>query len=52
MYRAISFIGVAIVGWLVFLAMFRHRQHESLEYDVEVERSELDQLRERDPGSL
>ena len=51
-YRAISFIGVAIVGWLVFLAMFRRRQHESLEYDVELERAELEQLNERDPGAM
>ncbi|HEY5857547.1 MAG TPA: YbhN family protein [Aldersonia sp.] len=55
-YRVVSFICVALVGWLVFLLMFRHRQHETLEYAVELERAELeraelDRLREH-PGEL
>ncbi|MFF0817973.1 YbhN family protein [Rhodococcus sp. NPDC003318] len=39
-YRAVSFILVAIVGWVVFAFLFREHQHEDLEYDVELERRE------------
>ncbi|GAA4482680.1 YbhN family protein [Rhodococcus olei] len=39
-YRAVSFILVAIVGWIVFAFLFRGHQHEDLEFDVELERRE------------
>ena len=47
-YRGVSFILVAIVGWIVFLFLFRTHQHEDLEYDVEFERDETQELRRRD----
>ena len=47
-YRIVSFILVAIVGWIVFLFLFRKHQHEDLEYDVELEQSETSQMRPRD----
>jgi len=46
-YRGVSFILVAIVGWIVFAFLFRGRQHGDLEYDVELERSETAALQER-----
>ncbi|MGW6379015.1 lysylphosphatidylglycerol synthase transmembrane domain-containing protein [Rhodococcus sp. NPDC055112] len=45
-YRGVSFILVAIVGWIVFLFLFRRHQHEDLEFDVELERSEQRALHE------
>ena len=39
-YRGVSFILVAIVGWIVFLFLFRKNQHEDLADDVEFERRE------------
>ncbi len=39
-YRGVSFILVAIVGWIVFAFLFRGHQHEDLEFDVELERRE------------
>lgn len=46
-YRAVSFILVAIVGWIVFAFLFRGRRHEDLEFDVELERREQRELRDR-----
>ncbi len=46
-YRGVSFILVAIVGWIVFLFLFRRHQHEDLEFDVDLERTETEQLRHR-----
>jgi uncharacterized membrane protein YbhN (UPF0104 family) len=43
-YRGISFILVAVVGWIVFLFLFRKHQHEDLEFDVEMERTETKDL--------
>jgi uncharacterized protein (TIRG00374 family) len=45
-YRGVSFILVAIVGWIVFLFLFRRHQHEDLEFDVELERREQRALHE------
>ncbi|MDI9948526.1 lysylphosphatidylglycerol synthase transmembrane domain-containing protein [Rhodococcus sp. NM-2] len=39
-YRVVSYILVAIVGWVVFFILFRHNQHEDLEMDLEFERRE------------
>lgn len=39
-YRCVSFILVAIVGWIVFAFLFKGHQHEDLEFDVEMERRE------------
>lgn len=39
-YRLVSYILVALVGWVVFLILFRHNQHEDLEMDLELERRE------------
>lgn len=47
-YRGVSFILVALVGWIVFLVLFRVHQHEDLHFDVELERSEQKALHERD----
>ncbi|MFC4604105.1 lysylphosphatidylglycerol synthase transmembrane domain-containing protein [Rhodococcus kronopolitis] len=47
-YRGVSFILVALVGWIVFLVLFRAHQHEDLHFDVELERSEQKALHERD----
>ena len=44
-YRAVSFILVAIIGWIVFLFLFRKHRHEDLEEDIEVERREQEELR-------
>nr|WP_296776265.1 YbhN family protein [Rhodococcus sp. (in: high G+C Gram-positive bacteria)] len=43
-YRGVSFILVAIVGWIVFLVLFRKHQHEDLEYDLEMEQREAKEL--------
>ncbi|MGA9870772.1 MAG: YbhN family protein [Rhodococcus sp. (in: high G+C Gram-positive bacteria)] len=43
-YRAVSFILVAIVGWIVFLVLFRTHQHEHLAYDIAVEQAETKEL--------
>ncbi|WP_255450146.1 YbhN family protein [Skermania sp. ID1734] len=40
-YRGVSFILVAIVGWIVFLFLFRRHQRENLKFDVEMERREV-----------
>ncbi|MGU3437932.1 lysylphosphatidylglycerol synthase transmembrane domain-containing protein [Actinomycetes bacterium M1A6_2h] len=40
-YRVVSFILVAIVGWIVFAALFRHHQHEDSHFDLAVEQQEL-----------
>ncbi|MFD4183316.1 YbhN family protein [Rhodococcus sp. NPDC058514] len=45
-YRGVSFILVAIAGWIVFLFLFRRHQHEDLEFDVELERREQKALHE------
>lgn len=39
-YRVVSYILVALIGWIVFLILFRHNQHEDLEMDLEFERRE------------
>ncbi|WP_072689083.1 TIGR00374 family protein [Rhodococcus marinonascens] len=39
-YRVVSYILVALVGWIVFLILFRRNQHEDLGMDVEFERQE------------
>ncbi|MGW0040311.1 lysylphosphatidylglycerol synthase transmembrane domain-containing protein [Rhodococcus sp. NPDC003348] len=39
-YRGVSFILVAIIGWIVFAFLFRGHHHEDLEFDVELERRE------------
>ncbi|WP_068274677.1 lysylphosphatidylglycerol synthase transmembrane domain-containing protein [Aldersonia kunmingensis] len=44
-YRGVSFILVAIVGWIVFLILYRRKQHEDLEYDLEMEQAEARELR-------
>lgn len=55
-YRVVSFILVAIVGWIVFLVLFRKHQHEDLEYDLEMEQRETKELHReanhthQDPG--
>ncbi|KAA0016320.1 lysylphosphatidylglycerol synthase transmembrane domain-containing protein [Antrihabitans cavernicola] len=46
-YRAISFIMVAIIGWIVFLFIFRKHQHEDLGFDVETEQREQRDLRHK-----
>jgi uncharacterized membrane protein YbhN (UPF0104 family) len=46
-YRGVSFILVAIVGWIVFLVTHRRRQHEDLHYDIALERTETSALRRR-----
>ena len=43
-YRAISFILVAIVGWIVFLVLFRKHQHEDLDYAFELQRRDTSEL--------
>lgn len=43
-YRAVSFILVAIVGWIVFLVLFRKHQHEDLGYDIALEQREAKEL--------
>ena len=54
-YRAVSFILVAIVGWIVFAVLFRGRRNEDLRSDVEFEhreqREQLEQIRHREPGA-
>ncbi|MFE3293664.1 YbhN family protein [Rhodococcus sp. NPDC059234] len=49
-YRGVSFILVALVGWVVFLFLFRGHQHEDLEFDVELERAEQQSLQGRQPA--
>jgi uncharacterized protein (TIRG00374 family) len=44
-YRLVSFILVALVGWIVFLVIFRKHQHEDLHFDLEVEQREMTELR-------
>ncbi|ARE32782.1 hypothetical protein AS590_07670 [Prescottella equi] len=39
-YRMVSFVGVAVAGWIVFLITFRATHHEDLEMDLEFERRE------------
>lgn len=39
-YRVVSYILVALVGWIVFLILFRYNQHEDLAMDLEFERQE------------
>ncbi|MCS4252817.1 uncharacterized protein (TIRG00374 family) [Rhodococcus erythropolis] len=39
-YRLVSFIMVAVAGWIVFLITFRATHHEDLEMDLEFERRE------------
>lgn len=39
-YRVVSYILVAIIGWIVFAVQFRKNQHEDLEMDLEFERRE------------
>lgn len=46
-YRGVSFILVAIVGWIVFLVLYRRKQHENLEFDLELEQAEARELREQ-----
>lgn len=48
-YRGVSFILVAIVGWIVFLIIFRKHQHENLEYDIASEQRESKTSRDRGP---
>lgn len=43
-YRIISFILVAIVGWIIFLVMFRTQDHEDLAADRELRERELAEL--------
>ncbi|OZC52321.1 TIGR00374 family protein [Rhodococcus sp. 06-621-2] len=43
-YRAVSFILVAVVGWIVFLVLFRKHQHEDLGYDIALEKQEARNL--------
>nr|WP_169914726.1 YbhN family protein [Rhodococcus yunnanensis] len=43
-YRGVSFILVAIVGWIVFLVLFRKHQHEDLHYDIAMEQRETQEL--------
>ncbi len=43
-YRGVSFILVAIIGWVVFLVLFRKNQHEDLQYDLEMEQREIKEL--------
>lgn len=53
-YRGVSFILVAIVGWIVFLVLFRKHQHADLEFDIALERqetSDLGRAAEHDRGS-
>ncbi|MGB7363542.1 MAG: YbhN family protein [Rhodococcus sp. (in: high G+C Gram-positive bacteria)] len=44
-YRLVSFILVAVIGWIVFLVLFRKHQHEDLDFDLEVEQREMTELR-------
>ena len=44
-YRGISFILVAIVGWIVFLVLFRKHQHADLQFDIELEQQETAEVR-------
>lgn len=43
-YRAVSFILVAIIGWIVFSILFRKHQHEDLDFDLELEQREAKEL--------
>ena len=40
-YRLVSFVLVALAGWLVFLTIFRGHQHENPQFDLEVESRQL-----------
>lgn len=46
-YRGVSFILVAIVGWIVFAFLFRGHRQEEAEFDVELERRETPALPQR-----
>lgn len=46
-YRGVSFILVAIVGWIVFAFLFRGRRQDEPEFDVALERREPPALEER-----
>src|SRR5699024_12654742 len=58
-YRVVSFILVAIVGWIIFLALYRTQDHEDLAADrtmhereiAELDRDERTQWRDRDRRS-
>lgn len=45
-YRLISFILVAIVGWIIFVFMYRMQDREDLHTDKEMRERELSELRE------
>ncbi|QXQ16055.1 YbhN family protein [Skermania piniformis] len=49
-YRGVSFILVAMVGWVVFLFLFRGHQSGGLESDVALERAEAEQMRKNRAG--
>lgn len=38
-YRGVSFILVAIIGWIIFLFLFRKHQNEDLGFDADAERN-------------
>jgi uncharacterized membrane protein YbhN (UPF0104 family) len=46
-YRGVSFILVAIVGWIVFFVLYRRGQHDNLDIDIDLEREEAGALRRR-----
>lgn len=51
-YRAVSFILVAIVGWIVFLVIFRKHQPKDLEYDIALEQREAKELHREKQANL
>ncbi len=49
-YRIVSFILIAIVGWIVFLVLFRKQDHEDLAADRDLRERELAALEEERAG--
>src|SRR5699024_6514786 len=51
-YRIVSFILVAIVGWIVFLVLFRKQDNEDLAADRDLRERELAELEAERAGRL
>ncbi|WP_372497568.1 lysylphosphatidylglycerol synthase transmembrane domain-containing protein [Tomitella gaofuii] len=49
-YRIVSFILVAIVGWIIFLVLFRSQDHEDLAADRDLRERELAALEDERSG--
>ncbi|WP_235686538.1 lysylphosphatidylglycerol synthase transmembrane domain-containing protein [Tomitella gaofuii] len=50
-YRIVSFILVAIVGWIIFLVLFRSQDHEDLAADRDLRERELAALEDERSGT-